>query len=89
MRCRGPRAQAYRCAAAADRTGHAMLHTLYGMSMKHNCQFFGGLLALALVLCLVLCLAAALARAAGAAPRCWCRAGLCGGGGCRRAGAAA
>lgn len=35
--------QAYRCACAADRTGHAMLHTLYGAAMKHNCQFFGEL----------------------------------------------
>ena len=34
--------QAYRCCAAADRTGHAMLHTLYGMAMKHNINFFGG-----------------------------------------------
>ena len=33
--------QAYRCACAADRTGHAMLHTLYGMAMKFNIQFFG------------------------------------------------
>jgi hypothetical protein len=33
--------QAYRCACAADRTGHAMLHTLYGQAMKHNIQFFG------------------------------------------------
>ncbi|KAK3702262.1 succinate dehydrogenase flavoprotein subunit [Vermiconidia calcicola] len=32
--------QAYRCCAAADRTGHAMLHTLYGQSVKHNCNFF-------------------------------------------------
>lgn len=32
--------QAYRCCAAADRTGHAMLHTLYGQSMKHDTQFF-------------------------------------------------
>ncbi|GFH30277.1 succinate dehydrogenase [ubiquinone] flavoprotein subunit, mitochondrial, partial [Haematococcus lacustris] len=32
--------QAYRCACAADRTGHAMLHTLYGQAMKHNIQFF-------------------------------------------------
>jgi hypothetical protein len=37
----GKGGQAYRCACAADRTGHAMLHTLYGQSMKHNCQFFG------------------------------------------------
>jgi succinate dehydrogenase (ubiquinone) flavoprotein subunit len=33
--------QAYRCACAADRTGHAMLHTLYGQAMKHDVQFFG------------------------------------------------
>ena len=33
--------QAYRCACAADRTGHAMLHTLYGQAMKHDIQFFG------------------------------------------------
>jgi succinate dehydrogenase (ubiquinone) flavoprotein subunit len=37
----GKGGQAYRCAAAADRTGHAMLHTLYGQAMKHNVQFFG------------------------------------------------
>ena len=37
-----PAHQAYRCACAADRTGHAMLHTLYGMAMKFNIQFFGG-----------------------------------------------
>ncbi|KAI3851334.1 hypothetical protein MKX03_023090 [Papaver bracteatum] len=32
--------QAYRCACAADRTGHALLHTLYGQAMKHNMKFF-------------------------------------------------
>merc|ERR1711971_631585 len=32
--------QAYRCAAAADRTGHAILHTLYGMALKYDCLFF-------------------------------------------------
>ncbi|KAL7413710.1 succinate dehydrogenase [Mrakia frigida] len=36
----GKGGQAYRCAAAADRTGHAMLHTLYGQSLKHNTNFF-------------------------------------------------
>ena len=36
----GQGGQAYRCCAAADRTGHAMLHTLYGQSMRHNTQFF-------------------------------------------------
>src|ERR1700694_106175 len=34
----GPPAQ--RTCAAADRTGHAMLHTLYGQSLKHSAQFF-------------------------------------------------
>ena len=36
----GKGGQAYRCAAAADRTGHAILHTLYGMALKHDCLFF-------------------------------------------------
>ncbi|KAL1216003.1 Succinate dehydrogenase [ubiquinone] flavoprotein subunit 2 [Cardamine amara subsp. amara] len=36
----GKGGQAYRCACAADRTGHALLHTLYGQAMKHNTQFF-------------------------------------------------
>ncbi|KIJ54874.1 hypothetical protein M422DRAFT_24770 [Sphaerobolus stellatus SS14] len=36
----GKGGQAYRCAAAADRTGHALLHTLYGQSLRHNTQFF-------------------------------------------------
>lgn len=36
----GKGGQAYRCAAAADRTGHAMLHTLYGQSLAHDCVFF-------------------------------------------------
>ena len=26
--------------AAADRTGHAILHTLYGQALKHNTEFF-------------------------------------------------
>lgn len=30
----GKGGQGYRCCAAADRTGHAMLHTLYGQSLK-------------------------------------------------------
>jgi len=36
----GKGGQAYRCAAAADRTGHAMLHTLYGQALKHDTIFF-------------------------------------------------
>ncbi len=34
----GHRAQ--RTCAAADRTGHAMLHTLYGAALKHKAEFF-------------------------------------------------
>ena len=32
----GKGGQAYRCAAVADRTGHSMLHTLYGNSLQYN-----------------------------------------------------
>ena len=32
--------QAQRTCAAADRTGHAILHTLYQQSLKHNAEFF-------------------------------------------------
>jgi len=32
--------QAYRTACAADRTGHAMLHTLYGQSLAHDTEFY-------------------------------------------------
>jgi len=31
---------AQRTCAAADRTGHAMLHTLYQQSLKHNAEFY-------------------------------------------------
>jgi len=34
----GPAVQ--RTCAAADRTGHAILHTLYGQSLKHNAEFY-------------------------------------------------
>ncbi|MEP0508431.1 MAG: FAD-binding protein, partial [Aurantimonas coralicida] len=34
----GPAAQ--RTCAAADRTGHAILHTLYGQSLRHSSEFF-------------------------------------------------
>ena len=36
----GKGGQAYRTACAADRTGHAMLHTLYGNSLRFNANFF-------------------------------------------------
>ncbi len=35
---KGPPAQ--RTCAAADRTGHAILHTLYGQSLRHSAEFF-------------------------------------------------
>ena len=31
---------AQRTCAAADRTGHAMLHTMYGQALKHNAEFY-------------------------------------------------
>jgi succinate dehydrogenase / fumarate reductase flavoprotein subunit len=31
---------AQRTCAAADRTGHAMLHTMYGQSLRHSAQFY-------------------------------------------------
>jgi succinate dehydrogenase / fumarate reductase flavoprotein subunit len=31
---------AQRTCAAADRTGHAMLHTLYGQSLRHSAEFY-------------------------------------------------
>ncbi|KAL4471632.1 hypothetical protein ABPG74_008525 [Tetrahymena malaccensis] len=36
----GKGGQARRTACAADRTGHAMLHTLFGRSLAYNCNFF-------------------------------------------------
>jgi succinate dehydrogenase / fumarate reductase flavoprotein subunit len=32
--------QAMRTCAAADRTGHAMLHTMYGQALRHSAEFF-------------------------------------------------
>ncbi|EFI53449.1 MAG: succinate dehydrogenase flavoprotein subunit [Bradyrhizobiaceae bacterium] len=32
--------QAQRTCAAADRTGHAMLHTMYGQAVRHSAEFF-------------------------------------------------
>merc|ERR1719453_1829313 len=46
----GKGGQAYRCAAAADRTGHAILHTLYGMSLRYDCLFFVEYFALDLIM---------------------------------------
>jgi len=36
----GKGGQAIRCAAVADRTGHSMLHTLFGRSLARDCIFF-------------------------------------------------
>ena len=44
----GPPAQ--RTCAAADRTGHAMLHTLYQQSLAHDAQFFVEYFALDLIM---------------------------------------
>jgi succinate dehydrogenase / fumarate reductase flavoprotein subunit len=41
---------AQRTCAAADRTGHAMLHTLYQQSMKHHVEFFIEYFALDLIM---------------------------------------
>ncbi len=41
---------AQRTCAAADRTGHAMLHTLYQQSLKHAAQFFVEYFALDLIM---------------------------------------
>ena len=43
-------AQAQRCCAVADRTGHALLHTLYGQALRHNCNFFIEYFALDLIM---------------------------------------
>ena len=42
--------QALRTCAAADRTGHAMLHTLYGQSLKYDVNFFIEFFALDLIM---------------------------------------
>jgi succinate dehydrogenase / fumarate reductase flavoprotein subunit len=41
---------AMRACAAADRTGHAILHTLYQQSLKHQCEFFVEYIALDLIM---------------------------------------
>jgi succinate dehydrogenase / fumarate reductase flavoprotein subunit len=46
----GEGGMAKRACAAADRTGHAMLHTLYQQSLKHNAEFFVEYFALDLIM---------------------------------------
>ena len=41
---------AQRTCAAADRTGHAILHTLYQQALKHNAEFFIEYFALDLIM---------------------------------------
>ena len=36
----GKGGQAHRTCAVADRTGHSLLHTLYGQSLKYDCNYF-------------------------------------------------
>jgi succinate dehydrogenase / fumarate reductase flavoprotein subunit len=42
--------QALRTCAAADRTGHAMLHTLYGQTLRHDVNYFVEYFALDLIM---------------------------------------
>lgn len=46
----GKGGQAYRCAAAADRTGHALLHTLYGRSLAFDTTYLIEYFALDLIM---------------------------------------
>jgi succinate dehydrogenase (ubiquinone) flavoprotein subunit len=46
----GKGGQAYRCAAVADRTGHSMLHTLFGRALAYDCVFFIEYFALDLIM---------------------------------------
>ena len=36
----GEGGQAHRCCCVADRTGHSLLHTLYGQSLRYDCNYF-------------------------------------------------
>lgn len=46
----GKGGQAYRCCAVADRTGHSMLHTLFGRALGYDCIFFVEYFALDLIM---------------------------------------
>ncbi|GBP54986.1 Succinate dehydrogenase flavoprotein subunit, mitochondrial [Eumeta japonica] len=59
----GKGGQAHRCCAVADRTGHSLLHTLYGESLRYDCDYFIEYFALDLLMedgvckgCIALCL---------------------------------
>lgn len=40
----------YRCCCVADRTGHSLLHTLYGQSLRYDCNYFVEYFALDLIM---------------------------------------
>ncbi|MCL4127979.1 UNVERIFIED_CONTAM: hypothetical protein GTU68_024806 [Idotea baltica] len=46
----GKGGQAHRCCCVADRTGHSLLHTLYGQSLKYDCNYFIEYFALDLIM---------------------------------------
>ncbi|KAJ8970490.1 hypothetical protein NQ314_001207 [Rhamnusium bicolor] len=46
----GKGGQAHRCCCVADRTGHSLLHTLYGQSLRYDCNYFVEYFALDLIL---------------------------------------
>ncbi|CAG9773907.1 unnamed protein product [Ceutorhynchus assimilis] len=46
----GKGGQAHRCCCVADRTGHSLLHTLYGQSLKYDCHYFVEYFALDLII---------------------------------------
>ncbi|KAJ8020625.1 Succinate dehydrogenase [ubiquinone] flavoprotein subunit, mitochondrial [Holothuria leucospilota] len=46
----GKGGQAHRCCAVADRTGHSLLHTLYGQSLRYDTNYFIEYFALDLIM---------------------------------------
>nr|XP_023029349.1 succinate dehydrogenase [ubiquinone] flavoprotein subunit, mitochondrial [Leptinotarsa decemlineata] len=46
----GKGGQAHRCCCVADRTGHSLLHTLYGQSLRYDCNYFVEYFALDLIM---------------------------------------
>jgi len=46
----GKGGQAHRCCCVADRTGHSLLHTLYGQSLRYDCHYFIEFFALDLIM---------------------------------------
>ncbi|XP_035659178.1 succinate dehydrogenase [ubiquinone] flavoprotein subunit, mitochondrial-like [Branchiostoma floridae] len=46
----GKGGQAHRCCCVADRTGHSLLHTLYGQSLRYDTEYFVEYFALDLIM---------------------------------------